>query len=65
MTENEITTIQNLLKKVYNINYKYCDYDCCNCNYGILTSYGAGFSCSLEFVIDNLNYDNRIRMEDL
>ena len=61
MKENEINSLKELLYKVYNANVKYCDYDCCNCDYGILNSYGGSFSCSLEFVLDGINYDKRIR----
>lgn len=64
MTKNEINFLEELLHRVYKINAKYCDYDCRNCDYGILETYGDNFSCSLEFVINNISYDKRIRTNE-
>lgn len=54
-------TIQNkkqlslLLYEYYKELSQTCEYDCNNCELGVLESYGSGHSCSVEVVERNLD----------
>lgn len=47
----------SLLEEYYNELSKICDYDCCNCELGILEGYGSGHSCSIETIVRKIDKD--------
>ena len=63
-------TIQNkkqlsiLLDEYYGELSKTCNYDCYNCELGIIEGYGYGHSCSIETVSRKINeelYELKVR----
>jgi hypothetical protein len=59
MTRQKLEQLSSLLDEYYNEQSLKCDYDCYNCELGILEGYGSGHSCSIETVgraIDNELY---------
>lgn len=43
-----------LLDEYYKESAKTCEYDCYNCELGILEGHGYGYSCSIEIVMKNV-----------
>lgn len=50
MTEKDLKMLSSLLNEYYKEQAKTCDYDCCNCELGILRGYGSWYSCAIEVV---------------
>lgn len=50
MTENSLKQLSYLLDEYYKEQSKTCNYDCYNCELGILEGYGDGHSCAIETV---------------
>lgn len=50
MTEQNLKQLSYLLDEYYKEQSKTCDYDCCNCDLGILEGHGYGHSCAIETV---------------
>ena len=51
MTEQKKKQRLSLLNEYYDEQSKTCDYDCYNCDIGVLEGYGSGHSCAIETVI--------------
>ena len=47
----------SLLDEYAQMRHKTCEYDCYNCDMGILESYGSGHSCALDIVANNIEYE--------
>ena len=47
----------SLLDEYAKMRHKTCEYDCYNCDMGILESYGSGHSCALDIVTNNIEYE--------
>ena len=54
MTKQEKEKLVILLDEYYKELAKSCDYDCSNCEMGILESYGSGYSCAIDTVANNI-----------
>ena len=54
MTLQSKNQLLQLLYEYYTDLSKTCNYDCCNCDLGILDGYGYGHSCSIETVARKL-----------
>lgn len=54
MAEQERKQLLMLLYEYSERLSKTCNYDCYNCNLGILEGYGSGHSCAIDTVIKNL-----------
>ena len=54
MAEQERKQLLILLYEYSEKLAKTCNYDCYNCQLGILESYGSGHSCAIDTVIRNL-----------
>lgn len=57
MTEQER---KQLLESLYEYSKelaKTCEYDCYNCELGILENYGSGHSCAIDTVARNLELE--------
>lgn len=54
MTEQKRKQLLVLLYEYSKELAKTCEYDCCNCELGILESYGYGHSCAIDTVTRNL-----------
>lgn len=50
MNKNDIINLDNLLGELYNHERKTCEFNCLNCEYGVLKGYGDSYSCSIEHV---------------
>lgn len=50
MTEKDLKMLSSLLNKYYKEQAKTCDYDCYNCELGVLRGYCSGHSCAIEIV---------------
>lgn len=57
MTREKRKQLYLLLDEYYNELSKTCNYDCYNCELGILESYGSGTSCSIETVARKIDED--------
>ena len=57
MTLQKQEQLSSLLDEYYNELSKTCNYDCYNCELGILESYGSGHSCSIETVTRKISED--------
>lgn len=57
MTMQDKKELSLLLYKYYNELAKTCNYDCYNCELGILEGYCNGHSCSIETVSRKLDED--------
>lgn len=59
MTEQNLKQLLSLLDKYYQEQSKTCNYDCYNCDLGILRGRGWGLSCAIEIItekIENMLY---------
>lgn len=56
MTKENKKHLIELLDALYVEKSKSCDFDCYNCEYGILEDYYSGHSCSIEYVSDLVGY---------
>lgn len=54
MTRKDKENLVSLLDEYYKELSKTCDYDCTNCEMGILESYGSGYSCAIDTVANNI-----------
>lgn len=54
MTKNDKEKLVSLLDEYYKELSKICNYDCANCEIGILESYGSGYSCAIDTVANNI-----------
>ena len=50
MTEQNLKQLSALLDEYYKEQAKTCDYDCYNCELGVLRGYSDGHSCAIEIV---------------
>ena len=50
MTRQDLKMLGSLLDKYYEEQSKTCDYNCCNCDLGILEGHGYGHSCAIEVI---------------
>lgn len=50
MTNEQLKQLSTLLSVYYKERAKTCDYDCYNCELGVLREYGIGHSCAIEVV---------------
>lgn len=57
MTREKRKQLSFLLYEYYSELFKTCNYDCDNCELGILESYGSGTSCSIETVARKIDGD--------
>lgn len=55
MTVQNKKLLSSLLYEYYTDLSKTCNYDCYNCELGILEGYGSGHSCSVETVMRKLD----------
>ena len=55
MTVQNKKLLSSLLSEYYTDLSKTCNYDCYNCELGILEGCGSGYSCSVETVIRKLD----------
>ena len=55
MTIQNLKQLSLLLDEYYNKKSKICNYDCYNCDLGILKGYGVGHSCSIETVMRKID----------
>lgn len=55
MTVQNKKLLSSLLSEYYTDLSKTCNYDCYNCELGILEGYGSGHSCSVETVMRRLD----------
>lgn len=51
MTEYNLKMLSNLLDEYYKEQSKTCNYDCYNCELGVLEGYCSGHSCAIETVV--------------
>lgn len=64
MTEQDLKQLSSLLSEYYKEQAKTCDYDCYNCELGILRGYGSGHSCAIEIVENEVDAElYRIKMK--
>lgn len=54
MTRQDLKMLGSLLDDYYTKQSKTCNYDCNNCELGVLRGYGDGYSCSIEVVARNI-----------
>lgn len=57
MKKQDKENLLSLLDKYYKELAKTCEYDCYNCELGMLEGYGYGYSCSIETVIRNIELE--------
>lgn len=57
MTEQNLKMLSSLLDEYYKEQSKTCDYDCYNCELGILESYGSGHSCAIATVANQIDME--------
>jgi len=57
MTVRQKKNLSTLLYEYYVELSQTCNYDCTNCDIGILESYGSGYTCPLEVVMRKLDED--------
>lgn len=57
MTVQQKKHLSTLLYEYYIELSKTCNYDCTNCDLGVLENYGSGYLCSVETVMRNLEVD--------
>lgn len=50
MTKQNLDQLSSLLGEYYKDKAKACNYDCYNCNLGVLESYTSGHCCAVEVV---------------
>ena len=54
MTMQDKVQLALFLDEYYKESTKTCEYDCCNCELGILEGHSYGHSCSIEIVMKNV-----------
>lgn len=57
MTKRNLEILSDLLNEYYQEHCKTCNYDCSNCELGVLEGCGYGHSCAVETVIREVNVD--------
>lgn len=57
MNEQKLKQLSTLLDEYYKYKSKTCDYNCYNCELGILEGYLDGHSCAIETVERNVFRD--------
>lgn len=57
MKKQDKENLLSLLDKYYKELAKTCEYDCYNCELGMLEGHGYGYSCSIETVIRNIELE--------
>ena len=57
MNEQKLKQLFLLLNEYYGDKSKTCNYDCYNCELGVLEGYGSGHSCAIEIIESNVNRD--------
>ena len=50
MTEQNLKMLSSLLGEYYKEQSKTCDYNCYNCELGVISGYGDMHSCAIEKV---------------
>ena len=59
MTKQNLKQLLSLLDEYYQEQSKTCNYDCYNCDLGILRGYEWDYSCAIEIItekIENMLY---------
>ena len=54
MTKNDKEKLMSLLDEYQEELVKTCNYDCYNCEMGILESYNSSHSCAIDVVASNI-----------
>ena len=54
MTEQNLKQLLSLLDEYYQEQSKTCNYDCYNCDLGILRGHGWGRSCAIEISTEKI-----------
>ena len=57
MTQQKQRILSSLLDEYYSELSQTCNFDCYNCELGVLEGYGSGHSCSIETVMRKINED--------
>lgn len=57
MTRQKQEQLSSLLNEYYDEMSKVCDYDCYNCELGVLEGYSSGHSCSIEIIMRKIDED--------
>ena len=57
MNKQNLKDLSALLDQYYEHKSKTCDYDCYNCELGILESYSSGYSCAIAIVDSSICRD--------
>lgn len=60
MLKNEIEQLRTKLEKYYKEKCLVCNYDCSNCDLGVLESHSSGYSCAIETVMRNVERGIRV-----
>lgn len=64
MREQDLKMLSSLLNEYYKEQAKTCDYDCYNCELGVLRGYYDGHSCAIEIVESEVDAElYRIKMK--
>ena len=54
MTEQNLMQLLSLLDKYYQEQSKTCEYDCYNCDLGILRGYDDDHTCAIEVITEKI-----------
>lgn len=54
MTEQNLMQLLSLLDEYYQEQSKTCEYDCCNCDLGILRGYEDDHTCAIEVITEKI-----------
>ena len=57
MTRQNKEKLALLLDEYYKELAKTCEFDCYNCELGMLEGHGYGYSCSIETVVRNIELE--------
>jgi hypothetical protein len=55
MTKQQLQQLSSLLSEYYKEHAKTCDYDCYNCELGVIRGYGDMHSCAIEIVEEEVD----------
>lgn len=54
MTKQKLRQLLSLLDEYYQEKSKICNYDCYNCDLGVLPGYGYDHSCAIEIITSKI-----------
>ena len=57
MTRQKLERLYTVLDEYYQEKSKTCEFDCYNCELGILEGNGHGHSCAIETITRNIDYE--------